>query len=342
MRLGLNAGYSGATIHDPLPLAILADDLGFDSIWTAEAYGSDAVTPLTWMGAHTKRIKLGTAIMQMSGRTPTMTAMTAATLDALSGGRFLCGVGASGPQVVEGWLGQPYGKPLAKTREFIDILRACWKREGPVEHHGAHYDIPLTGGTGLGKPLKMILHPRADIPIYLAAIGPKNVALAAEMADGFIPAFFSPYRQDVFTESLENGFAKRSADLRPKSEFDVVATCKVVVTDDIQAGLDECKPALALYIGGMGAKGRNFYYDLAVRYGFEAEADQIQEAFLSGQKLEAIGLVPNELADETALVGPPDRIRERFGAWQDSAATTMLLSTREPDTLKLMADVASR
>ncbi|HVL81052.1 MAG TPA: LLM class F420-dependent oxidoreductase [Actinomycetota bacterium] len=341
MRLGLTVGYSGPRVTDHIPIAKLADELGFDSIWTAEAYGSDAVTPLAWMGAHTSRVKLGTGIMQMSGRTPTMTAMTAATLDALSGGRFLCGIGASGPQVVEGWLGQPYGRPLGKTREYVEILRAAWRREAPVVHDGAHYSIPLKDGTGLGKPLKMILHPRPDIPIYIAAIGPKNVALAAEIADGFMPAFFTPYRQDAFTASLEEGFAKRSDRLRPREDFDVVAACRVVLTDDVEQGLQQVKPALALYIGGMGARGRNFYFDLAVRYGFEAEAQRIQDAFLGGDKLEAISLVPDELADEVSLVGPAGRLTERLAAWEESIVTTLLLGTDDPEAMRVLAEAAA-
>src|SRR5919106_1636457 len=215
MKLGLQVGYSGADIADNVAQAKLADELGFHSIWTAEAYGSDAVSPLVWMGAHTSDVQLATGIMQMPARTPAMTAMTAATIDALSGGRFICGIGLSGPQVVEGWHGEPYGKPLAKTREYVEILRAIWKREKPLEFSGEHYQVPYVGpnATGLGKPLKSILHPRADIPIVIAAIGPKNIALTAEISDGFIPAFFNPYKSDVFTEPLKQGFNRRSADL---------------------------------------------------------------------------------------------------------------------------------
>jgi F420-dependent oxidoreductase-like protein len=294
------------------------------------------------MGAHTKRVKLGTGIMQMAARTPAMTAMTAATLDALSGGRFLCGLGMSGPQVVEGWHGVAYGKPLAKTREYVEILRAAWKREKPLSFEGAYHRIPYAGegATGLGKPLKMILHPRADIPIYLAAIGPRNVALAAEIADGFMPAFFTPYRHEVFTNSLADGFAKRAPDLRPAASFDMVASCRVIVTDDIRGALDQVKPGLALYIGGMGARGRNFYNDLARRYGFEEAADVVQDLFLSGKKAEAVAAVPDELADETSLVGPPERIRERFEAWRSSPVTTMLVGSRDEGALRLLADIA--
>lgn len=339
MQLGLSVGYTGPKIEDHVPTAKLADELGFHSIWTAEAYGSDAVTTLTWMGSHTKNVKLGTGIMQMPARTPAMTAMTAATLDALSGGRFICGLGLSGPQVVEGWHGVPYGKPLAKTREYVSILRAIWRREERLEHSGEHYQIPHEGGTGLGKPLKSILHPRPDIPIVIAAIGPRNIALAGEIADGFMPAFCTPYRFEVFQKSLDEGFAKRGSDLRPAEEFDVVAGCAVIETDDVEGALGSVKPGLALYIGGMGAKGRNFYNDLAKRYGFEREAEEIQDLYLAGKREEAMAKVPDELADEVALVGPRERIRDRFEAWRESPVTTLLLQGRDPDTLRFMAEL---
>jgi F420-dependent oxidoreductase-like protein len=343
MKLGLQVGYSGAGIDDSVEAAKLADELGFHSIWTAEAYGSDAITPLVWMGAHTKNVKLATGIMQMPARTPAMTAMTAATLDALSGGRFICGIGLSGPQVVEGWHGVPYGKPLVKTREYIEILRAIWKREKPLEFSGEHYQIPYVGpnATGLGKPLKSILHPRPDIPIVIAAIGPKNIALAAEIADGFIPAFYNPYRADVFAGPLKEGFARRSGDLRPSSEFDVIASCAVIVTDDVQGALSFVKPGLALYIGGMGARGRNFYNDLACRYGYEEAAKEIQDLYLDGKKKEAVEAVPDELADAISLVGPVERIKERYQAWKDSPCTVMLLGGRDRKTFEMMTELAS-
>jgi F420-dependent oxidoreductase-like protein len=343
MRFGTQVGYSGAGIGDHVEHAKLADKLGLDSIWTAEAYGSDAVSPLVWMGAHTTRIKLATGIMQMPARSPAMTAMTAATIDALTGGRFICGIGLSGPQVVEGWHGQAYGKPLLKTREYIEILRAIWKREKPLEFSGTHYQIPFNGpgATGLGKPLKSILHPRADIPIVIAAIGPKNIALAGELADGVLPAFFNPYRSDVFTGPMTEGFARRSADLRPSSEFDLIAGCTVVETEDIAGALQRVKPGLALYIGGMGARGRNFYNDLACRYGFEDAAKQIQDLYLDGKKAEAMAAVPDELADATCLVGPRSRIKERFEAWKASGATTMLIGTRDRSTLEYMLELGA-
>ncbi len=344
MRFGLQVGYSGAEIADHVASAQLADELGFHSIWTAEAYGSDAISPLVWMGAHTKKVNLATGIMQMPARTPAMTAMTAATIDALTGGRFICGLGLSGPQVVEGWHGQPYGKPLLKTREYIEILRTIWKREKPLEFSGEHYQIPYVGpdATGLGKPLKSILHPRPDIPVYVAAIGPRNVALAAEVSDGFLPAFFNPYAAaEVFKPSLEEGFAKRSPDLRPSSEFEVVAGCAVIVTDDVQGALGFVKPGLALYIGGMGARGRNFYNDLARRYGYEDAAKEIQDLYLDGKKKEAVAAVPDELADATSLVGPVGRIKERFEVWKDSPATVMLLGGRDRKTFEMMAELGA-
>ena len=343
MKFGTQVGYSGAGMDDHIAQAKLADDLGLHSIWTAEAYGSDAVTPLVWMGSHTKNIKLATGIMQMPARTPAMTAMTAATIDALSGGRFICGIGLSGPQVVEGWHGVPYGKPLVKTREYVEILRSIWKREKPLEFSGEHYQIPYNGpnATGLGKPLKSILHPRADIPIVIAAIGPKNIALTGEIADGLLPAFFNPYKSDVFTEPLKEGFAQRSGDLRPSSEFDLIVGCGVIETEDIAGTLQFVKPGLALYIGGMGARGKNFYNDLACRYGFEAAAKEIQDLYLDGKKKEAIAAVPDELADATCLVGPRSRIAERFEAWKTSGATVMNIGTRDRGTLEFMLELGS-
>lgn len=343
MQLGMQIGYSGAGVSDSVEAAKLADELGFHSIWTAEAYGSDAISPLVWMGAHTSKVKLATGIMQMPARTPAMTAMTAATLDALSDGRFICGIGLSGPQVVEGWHGQPYGKPLIKTREYVEILRAIWKREKPLEFAGEHYQIPFAGpnATGLGKPLKSILHPRADIPIVIAAIGPKNVGLAGEIADGFIPAFFNPYKSEVFTQPMSEGFKRRASDLRPSSEFDVFAGCAVIVTDDIQQALGFVKPGLGLYIGGMGARGRNFYNDLACRYGFEAAAKEIQDLYLDGKKAEAIAAVPDELADAVSLVGPKERIKDRLAAWDESPCTVMLLGGRDRATFEMMAEFVS-
>jgi len=343
MKLGLQVGYSGADIAGQVESAKLADELGFHSIWTAEAYGSDAISPLVWMGAHTKRVNLATGIMQMPARTPAMTAMTAATIDALTGGRFICGLGLSGPQVVEGWHGVPYGKPLPKTREYVEVLRTIWKREKPLEFSGTHYQIPYAGpnATGLGKPLKSILHPRPDIPIVIAAIGPKNIALAAEISDGFLPAFFNPYRAEVFKPSMDEGFAKRSSDLRPASEFDLIATCAVIVTDDVAGALQFVKPMLALYIGGMGARGRNFYNDLACRYGYEEAAKEIQDLYLDGKKAEAMAAVPDELADAISLVGPKERIRDRYAAWKESPCSVMLLGGGGREIFEMMSELTA-
>ncbi len=332
MRLGFYMGYAqpGTNPRDLLELACEAERLGYSSAWAAEAWGVDAVTPLAWLGAMTSEIGLGTAIMQLPGRSPANAAMTAATLDLLSGGRFLMGLGTSGPQVVEGWHGQEWGRPLGKTREYVEIVRAVLRRER-LEHHGEHYDIPVQGGTGLGKPLKLMARPlRADIPIYLAAIGPKAVAQALEIADGWLPIFWSPEKaKDVFP----------LAGVRPG--FDIAPSVPAVVTDDVEAGRNALKGYYSFYIGGMGARSKNFYNDLFVRYGYEAEAREIQELFLGGNQQEAAGKVPDAFVDEVALVGPVERIRDRLGAWRDSGATTLLVSTRDLATLRGVAEAAA-
>jgi F420-dependent oxidoreductase-like protein len=325
---------------DNVALAQEADRLGFHSLWTAEAYGSDAVSPLVWLAAQTKQINVGTAIMQMTARVPAMTAMTAATIDLLTGGRMLVGIGASGPQVVEGWHGVPYGKPVTRAREYIEIMRAIWKREAPLVHHGEHYDIPCQGGSGLGKPLKLIQHPlRPSIPIYLAAVGPKNVALAAELADGWLPIFFSPERVDGYREWLDDGFAKAGNGKSMTNGFDIAPTVHVVLGDDVNACRNQVKPTLALYIGGMGAKGKNFYYDIACRYGYEAAAEQIQGFYLTGKKMEAMAAVPDALVDEVALCGPRERIAERLAAWKDCGITTMICGTSDINAVRVMAEL---
>ncbi|MFL6215803.1 MAG: LLM class F420-dependent oxidoreductase [Blastocatellia bacterium] len=340
MRLGLNFGYWGAGPADNIQLAQEAERLGYDSLWTAEAYGSDAVTPLVWLAAQTARIKVGTAIMQMPARTPAMTAMTAATIDLLTGGRFLLGLGASGPQVVEGWHGVVYGKLLTRTREYVEIVRTILKREQPLEHHGEYYDIPVAGGTGLGKPLKLIVHPlRADIPVYLAAIGPKNVALAAEIADGWLPVFFSPKRLNVFRPSLDEGMARRT-DGKTIDEFDIAPTVSVVLGDDVAACRQQIKPHLALYVGGMGARGKNFYNDLAQRYGYEDAATRIQDLYLSGKKNEAIAAVPDELVDEIALCGPRERIKDQLAMWREANVKTLICSASSLDAIRAVAELA--
>src|SRR6266550_3559730 len=324
MRLGLNIGYSRSQLGIDLSLVQHAERLGFHSVWSAEAYGSDAVSPLCWIAARTERIRVGTEIMQIPARTPTLTATTALTIDQLSGGRFILGLGVSGPQVVEGWHGVAFGKPLAKTREYVDIVRMVWRRERPVEHKGEYYQIPYAGpdATGLGKPLKSILHGRADIPIYLAAIGPKNVALAAEIADGLLPVFFSPERMSMYREWLDAGF-RAAGGRAAKTGFDIMPSTSVVVGDDVNACRTRVKSNVALYVGGMGARGKNFYNELARRYGYEDAATTIQDLYLAGKKAEAEAAVPDALVDEVALCGPRERIRERLAEWKSSGITTL-------------------
>ncbi|MCH8076649.1 MAG: LLM class F420-dependent oxidoreductase [SAR324 cluster bacterium] len=356
MRLGLILGYSGGEAGWDFSLVREAERLGYQTVWSAEAYGSDAVTPLAWAGALTSRIRLGTGIMQMPARSPAMTAMTAMTLDQLSGGRFVLGLGMSGPQVVEGWHGVPYGKILGRTREYVSILRDIFAREAPLEHQGQYYTIPYAGpdATGLGKPLKSILHGRAGIPIYIAAIGPKNTALAAEIADGWIPTQFSAVNWKVFAPHLEEGFAKAGGgkgggmgggmgdgmgDGISGGAFDICPSVTVVPGDDVAACRDKVKPRLALYIGGMGARGRNFYNDLARRYGYEEAAEKIQEAYLDGRKAEAAAAVPDALVDEVALCGPPERIKDQLAPWLEAPITTLNLRDATPAVLRLMAEL---
>jgi F420-dependent oxidoreductase-like protein len=338
MRLALTLSYSGASLALDMPTILEAERLGYSSVWTAEAYGSDAVTPAAWVAARTERIHVGTGIMQIAARTPAMTAMTAMTLDTLSGGRFRLGLGVSGPQVVEGWHGQPFGRPLRKTREYVDVVRAIFRREKPVEFRGEYYQVPYAGpgATGLGKPLRSILHGRADLPIYLAAVGPKNVALAAEIADGWIPVFFSPRRWPMFHAWLDEGF--RAAGGPARATFDVMPMVPVVVGDDAASCRDAVKPRIALYVGGMGARGRNFYNDIACRYGYEGAARSIQDLYLAGRKDEAAAAVPDALVDEVALCGPRERIRERLAEWQSTGVTTILVAG-PPDAVRVMAEV---
>jgi len=336
VRLGLYLGYAppGTNPTELVALAEEAERLGFDSAWAAEAWGTDAVTVLAWLAARTSTLKIGSAIMQLPARTPANTAMTAMTLDAMSGGRFLLGLGVSGPQVVEGWHGQPWGKPLARTREYVEIVRTILRRE-TLEHHGAHYDIPYTGpgATGLGKPLKVLGRPlRADLPIYLAALGPKNVQLAAEIADGWLPIFLSPERfDDVYRPHLA----------RARDGFEIAAGVEIVVGDDVQSCRDVVKQSLALYVGGMGAPGRNFYNALVCRYGYEREAAEVQELYLGGKKREAVAAVPDALVDEVALVGPRERIAARLQAWRECGVTTLLCQTRDVGTMRMIAELAA-
>jgi F420-dependent oxidoreductase-like protein len=342
MKLGLGMGYwSAGPPAGMLDTVREAERLGFDSMWTAEAYGSDALTPLAWFGAHTSTIKLGTGICQMPARTPTALGMAAMTLDHLSEGRLLLGVGASGPQVVEGWYGQPYPKPLARSREYIDILRATIAREEPVAYQGDHYTLPHAGGggTGLGKPLRSTIHPRrSEIPIYLGAEGPKNIALAAEIADGWVAMLYSPHDDAWYRERLAEGFAKRAAERSPAGDFEVVCLAPAVVNPDVEAAADMVRPFLALYAGGMGARGANFHFEAIARAGFEAEALKIQELYLAGNKKDAIAAVPTALVEAMALVGPPEKIRDDLAAWEAGVVTTLLVSG-PPVLLRTLAEI---
>ncbi len=327
LKLGYNTGYwSAGPPPGTLDAVLEAERLGFNSVWTAEAYGSDALTPLAWWGSHTSRLQLGTAIMQMSARTPTAAAMAAITMDHLSGGRFILGLGASGPQVVEGWYGQPYPRPLERTREYVDIVRQVFARQAPVEFHGKHYDLPFDGGAGLGKALKPTVHPlRSDIPIYLAAEGPKNVALAAEICDGWLPLFFSPSQDAWYREQLDRGF-DAAGDPSKRDRFEVTATVTVIPGDDVQACADMVRPFLALYAGGMGAKGANFHYEVFERMGYGDVADKVQNLYLDGKKQEAAAAIPLEMVEDVALVGPAGKIKEELSKWEDTCITEFLLS----------------
>lgn len=331
MRLGFSIGYASPGTN-PLVLIELAreaEDLGYDSAWASEAWGTDAVTVLSWLAATTSRIKVGSAILQIPARTAANTAMTAATLDLMSGGRFLLGLGTSGPQVVEGWHGQPWGKPLTRTREYVEAVRRALRRE-TVELHGSEVVVPYDGpgATGLGKPLKLMMRPlRAEIPIYLAALGPKNVELAFEIADGWLPIFFSPER------------ARATFGFKARDDFDVAPSVMVVLTDDLAAGRDLVRPMIALYVGGMGALGKNFYNDLACRYGYAADAERIQELYLDGKTGEAVAAVPDRLVDEVALVGSRERIADRLAAWRESGTNTLIVQTRDLAALRAMAEL---
>ena len=343
MKLGFLLGYSGKHIHIPIELIQQAESMGYDSVWTAEAYGNDAVTSAAYVLAQTSKIRVGTAIMQMPARTPAMCAMTAMSLDQLSGGRFIVGLGASGPQVVEGWHGVPYGKPVTRTKEYIQIMRKIFEREGPVEFDGQMYQMPnrSEGTTGLGKPLKSILAAASDIPIYTASITPAGLRCAGEVADGVFPVWMDPNKYDVLGESIEQGFEKAGND-KSLEDFDVAPFVTVAMNDDLNAAYDALRPWLALYIGGMGAKNKNFYHDYATRLGYGDAADQIQELYLSGKKPEAEALVPNELLDEVSLIGPRERIIERLGPWKEAGKRgevgSMLLGVQDPVVLELLAN----
>ena len=344
MKLGLNAVAFGSQLKLPMDLILHAERLGFDSVWTAEAYGNDAVTAATWIGAKTERIRVGTAIMQMPARTPAMAAMTAISLDHLTGGRFILGLGPSGPQVVEGWHGVPYGKPLTRTKEYIQIIRKILAREEPLMFEGEHYHIPASGpGTsGLGKPLKSILHGNPKLPIYTASIGPAGLRCAGEVADGVFPMMMNPERFDELQRPhLEEGFAKSEVP-RSLENFAVCPGVSVTINDDLEKARMPVKMHLALYIGGMGARGKNFYNDYAKRLGYEEAAEQIQDLYLAGKKMEAVAAVPDALVDDVHLVGPRAHIKERLAAWRDAGrkrhVDTMLVGTGQREALELLAE----
>jgi len=343
LKLGLNTGFWASGPPSPAALEAVkeAERLGFDSIWTSEAYGCDVLTPLAWWGSQTQKVRLGTAIMQMSARRPTAAAMAAMTMDHLSGGRFILGMGVSGPQVVEGWYGEPFGKPLARTREYVSIVRDAIARREPVTSDGAHYPLPANGHegiTGLGKPLKSTLHPlRERIPICLGAEGPKNIALTAEIADGWLALFYSPHHDaELYRPCLEEGFARRD---RPHDDFEIHASVPFIVHDDVEQAADMIRPRLALYFGGMGARSMNFHREVPVRMGYEAEARKIQELYLEGKKDEAAAAVPTRLVEQLALIGPADKIRHDLEAWRESSVTSLLIEPGPPERLRQAAEL---
>ena len=345
MKLGLQLGYWGAQPPSNAgELVDAAEESGFDAVFSAEAYGSDAFTPLAWWGRETNRVRLGTSIVQMSGRTPTSIAMHALTLDHLSGGRVVLGMGVSGPQVVEGWYGAPFSKPLARTREVVDIVRQVLAREAPVTNDGPHYPLPYTGegSVGLGKPLKPIVHPlRADVPIWLGAEGPKNVAQTAEIADGWIPLFYSPAVAPMYREWLDEGFARPGA-RRTSDDFEIAATVSLRITDGAEgtaAAYDELRPTIALYMGGMGAKGQNFHNDVFVRMGHEALAGEVQELYLAGRKDEAIARIPDQLVDDLHIIGDAARVRDKVAQWEEAGVTTVLLALTDPAEVRHVAEL---
>jgi F420-dependent oxidoreductase-like protein len=341
MKLGLSIGYSRATLDIPVKLIQRAEELGYDSVWTAEAYGSDAVTPLAYIAALTKRIKLGTGIMQLAARTPANAAMSAATVDAMAGGgRFIAGIGVSGPQIVEGWYGQPWGKPYYRMKDYVAIMRKIFAREEPVTHAGREISLPYVGegSAGLAKPLKSILHMN-PIPIYLATGSESTVKLTAEIADGWLPMGFMPGAMDEYRPWLEEGF-RRAGNGKGFHNFSIQGSVHVEVEDDVKGALAKLKPEIALYVGGMGHKTKNFHNDIMVRRGFGDAARRIQELYLSRHKDEAIAAVPDEWVDMTSLVGPPARIKQRFRAWEDSGADSLSVRSRQPAAIEIMAEAA--
>ncbi len=342
MKLGLMLGYSGARLELPVDMVKRAEELGFDSVWTAEAYGSDAITPLAYLAAHTSRIRLGTGIMQLAGRSPAMCAMQAQTVDALAGGgRVIAGLGVSGPQIVEGWYGEPWGKPYYRLKDYVTIMKKIFARQEPVSHDGPEYQLPYKGpgSIGLGKPLTSILHTNPDLPIWLGAASPDTIRLCAQICDGWFPMHFTPQRWPNWKPHVEAGFAKAGGG-KGFHNFEIQPMVTVLVTDDVQKALDAQKPGIALYVGGMGARGMNFHNDHMVARGYGDAAVRIQELFLAGKKREAADAVPDEYIDEACLVGSPERIRERFVTWVDTGITGITMSTNQSHALEVMADIA--
>jgi F420-dependent oxidoreductase-like protein len=342
MKLGLSIGYSKAHLDVPVKLVQRAEELGYDSVWSAEAYGSDAVTPLAYLAALTKRIRLGTGIMQLAARTPANAAMCAGTIDALAGGgRFIAGLGVSGPQIVEGWYGEPWGRPYYRIRDYVAIMRKIFAREEPVTHDGREISLPYKGegAMGVGKPLKSILHMNPHIPIYLATGNESTVKLTAEIADGWVPMGFFPGSMDVYRPWLEEGF-RRAGNGKTLKDLEIQASVLVEVNDDVKGALAKLKPEVALYVGGMGHRDKNFHKDIMVRYGFGDAANRIQELYLAHRKEEATAAVPDEWVDLKSLVGPPARIRERFRAWEDSGASGVTVRSRQPEAIEVMAEAA--
>lgn len=327
MRIGVHLGYwSAGPPPDALATVLAAERLGLASVWTAEAYGSDAISPLAWWGSRTERVRLGTAVAQMSARAPAATAMAALTLDHLSGGRFTLGLGVSGPQVVEGWYGADFAAPLARTRQYVDIVRQVLRREGPVTSPGGAYALPLPGGTGLARALRSTVHPlRSDLPVHLAAQGPRTVALAAEIADGWLPLFYAPSVDGWYRELLADGFARRDPRLGGPERFEVSATVPLVVDDDVERAADAVRPFVALYVGGMGAPGANAHRAMLERLGYGEECDRVAELFRAGRRAEAAAAVPTELVQDVALVGPLSAVRSRLALWDETVVTTVLV-----------------
>ncbi|MEQ8485746.1 MAG: LLM class F420-dependent oxidoreductase [Pseudomonadales bacterium] len=339
MKLGVMLGYSGADLKIPIAQVQLAERLGYDSVWTAEAYGSDAITPLAYIAAHTERIRLGTAVIQLAGRTPANAAMAIATLDQLAGGnRAICGIGVSGPQIVEGWYGQPWGRPYYRIKDYVTIMKKILAREAPVTHDGTEISLPYTGpgAMGVGKPLKSILHMNPNIPIWLGTGMEATVRLTAEIADGWLPLGYVPETAELYEQWIAEGLARAG---KRRDQFEIQAMTQVQVTDDVQSALDRLKPGIALYVGGMGHKSKNFHKEMMIRRGFGDAAERIQELYLAKRKDEAIAAVPDEFVDQGALVGPEARIRKRFRAWEDSSATGLTVAGDE-QAIRFMADCA--